>query len=69
MGLFANRAASAIAGNRRLEIATKYQSMLPEEYRERLRIEVQRIIDERGSARNKDRPSSTIVKTKVAMPP
>ena len=66
MNLFINIAAAAIAENRRLEVATKYQSMLPEEYRERLRIEVQRIIDERVSARNSDRPSPTTVKTKVA---
>ena len=65
MNLFINRAAAAIAGNRRLEVATKYQSMLPEEYREKLRIEVQRIIDECGNTRKKDRPSSTAVKTKV----
>ena len=69
MNLFINRAAAAIAGNGRLKVATKYQSMLPEEYRERLSIEIQRIIDERGDARNKDPLHLRSSKPRWLMPP
>ena len=45
--IFIKRAASAVANNRRLEVATKYQCQLPAEYRERFRLEVQKILDAR----------------------
>ena len=45
--VFIKRAASAVANNRRLEVATKYQYQLPAEYREKLRLEVQRIQEAR----------------------
>lgn len=40
MKLFTKRAAIAVIGSRELEIATKYQSMLPAECREVLRLVV-----------------------------
>ena len=47
MDIFIKRAASAVANNRRLEVATKYQCQLPAEYREKLRLEVQKILEAR----------------------
>ena len=45
--MFIRRAASAIANNRKLEVATIYQMQLPAELREQLRLEVQKILDAR----------------------
>ena len=51
MDLSIRRAASAVANNRRLEVATKYQHQLPAECREKLRLEVQKILDSRNKSR------------------
>ena len=51
MDLFIRRAASAVANNRRLEVTTKYQHKLPAECREKLRLEVQKILDSRNKSR------------------
>ena len=45
--VFIKRAVSAVANNRRLKVATKYQCQLPVEHREKLRLEVQKILDTR----------------------
>ena len=45
--VFIKRAAPAVASGRRLEVATKYQYQLPTEYREKLRLEVQRVLEAR----------------------
>lgn len=62
MDLFIRRAASAVANNRRLEIATKYQYQLPAEYREKLRLEVQKILDTRNKSRRPKQvlPAATV---------
>lgn len=46
--LYIKRAALAVANNRRLEIATKYQHQLPAEHQEKLRQEVQKILEKRN---------------------
>ena len=61
--IFIKRAASAVANNRRLEVATKYQYQLPAEYREKLRLEIQKILEARKGLKKGPKKAS------IAPPP
>ena len=57
---YIRRAALAVVNNRKLEVATKYQAQLPMEHKDRLRMEVQRLIALRNGSKDTSKiPSKT----------